>query len=178
MGAAGARGAVHGCAGAVHACAGATRRIGGELHAEHQRAAAAVEGDPRYAAAVGLAGLARPRRHQVRVRRRVLRRLHGACRRTAAARVQYAGPCSGGARITTIEGLSSDGAHPVQRAWEEIDVPQCGYCQAGQIMTAAALLARTAESVGRGDRRRRCRATSAAAAPICGSGAPSAGPQN
>jgi isoquinoline 1-oxidoreductase subunit alpha len=47
-------------------------------------------------------------------------------------------------RITTIEGLSSDGAHPVQRAWEEIDVPQCGYCQAGQIMTAAALLARTA----------------------------------
>ena len=46
-------------------------------------------------------------------------------------------------RITTIEGLSSDGTHPVQRAWEEIDVPQCGYCQAGQIMTAAALLART-----------------------------------
>jgi isoquinoline 1-oxidoreductase subunit alpha len=47
------------------------------------------------------------------------------------------------ARITTIEGLSRDGTHPVQRAWEEIDVPQCGYCQAGQIMTAAALLART-----------------------------------
>ena len=46
-------------------------------------------------------------------------------------------------RITTIEGLSSGGTHPVQRAWEEIDVPQCGYCQAGQIMTAAALLART-----------------------------------
>jgi isoquinoline 1-oxidoreductase subunit alpha len=47
------------------------------------------------------------------------------------------------ARITTIEGLSANGTHPVQRAWEEIDVPQCGYCQAGQIMTAAALLART-----------------------------------
>jgi isoquinoline 1-oxidoreductase subunit alpha len=47
------------------------------------------------------------------------------------------------ARITTIEGLSATGSHPVQRAWEEIDVPQCGYCQAGQIMTAAALLART-----------------------------------
>lgn len=46
-----------------------------------------------------------------------------------------------GRRITTIEGLSPDGAHPVQRAWEEIDVPQCGYCQAGQMMTAAALLA-------------------------------------
>jgi isoquinoline 1-oxidoreductase alpha subunit len=45
-------------------------------------------------------------------------------------------------RITTIEGLSANGDHPAQRAWEEIDVPQCGYCQAGQIMTAAALLAR------------------------------------
>jgi len=46
-----------------------------------------------------------------------------------------------GAPITTIEGLSADGSHPVQRAWMEIDVPQCGYCQAGQIMSAAALLA-------------------------------------
>ena len=45
-----------------------------------------------------------------------------------------------GAAITTIEGLSADGSHPVQRAWLEIDVPQCGYCQAGQIMSAAALL--------------------------------------
>ncbi len=42
--------------------------------------------------------------------------------------------------ITTIEGLSPDGSHPLQVAWREIDVPQCGYCQAGQIMTAAALL--------------------------------------
>src|SRR5215813_4466594 len=47
-----------------------------------------------------------------------------------------------GSAITTIEGLSRDGNHPLQRAWEEIDVPQCGYCQAGQIMSAAALLAR------------------------------------
>lgn len=45
--------------------------------------------------------------------------------------------------VTTIEGLSADGSHPVQRAWEEVDVPQCGYCQAGQIMAAAALLAKT-----------------------------------
>jgi isoquinoline 1-oxidoreductase subunit alpha len=45
-----------------------------------------------------------------------------------------------GAAITTIEGLSADGSHPVQQAWQEIDVPQCGYCQAGQIMSAAALL--------------------------------------
>src|SRR5262249_27660305 len=45
-------------------------------------------------------------------------------------------------RGTTIEGLSTTGTHPVQPAWSEIDVPQCGYCQAGQIMTAAALLAK------------------------------------
>ena len=44
-------------------------------------------------------------------------------------------------KITTIEGLSSDGRHPVQRAWIEEDVPQCGYCQPGQMMTAASLLA-------------------------------------
>ncbi len=42
--------------------------------------------------------------------------------------------------ITTIEGLSKDGSHPLQEAWEEVDVPQCGYCQAGQIMTAASFL--------------------------------------
>ena len=47
----------------------------------------------------------------------------------------------GSAKITTIEGLSSDRSHPVQRAWIELDVPQCGYCQSGQIMSAAALLA-------------------------------------
>ncbi len=48
-----------------------------------------------------------------------------------------------GAAITTIEGLSPDGMHPVQVAWEQLDVPQCGYCQAGQIMAASALLAHT-----------------------------------
>ena len=48
-----------------------------------------------------------------------------------------------GKPITTIEGLSSDGSHPVQVAWETIDVPQCGYCQAGQIMSATALLSKT-----------------------------------
>ncbi len=46
----------------------------------------------------------------------------------------------GAAAITTIEGISTDGTHPVQRAWQELDVPQCGYCQAGQIMSAVALL--------------------------------------
>ncbi|MBX3278429.1 MAG: (2Fe-2S)-binding protein [Acidobacteria bacterium] len=44
------------------------------------------------------------------------------------------------AAVTTIEGVSPDGSHPVQVAWEELDVPQCGYCQAGQIMSACALL--------------------------------------
>jgi isoquinoline 1-oxidoreductase subunit alpha len=48
-----------------------------------------------------------------------------------------------GAKITTIEGLSPDGNHPLQQAWKELDVPQCGYCQAGQLMSAAALLAKT-----------------------------------
>ena len=43
--------------------------------------------------------------------------------------------------VTTIEGLSADGTHAVQKAWEQVDVPQCGYCQAGQMMSAAALLA-------------------------------------
>ena len=48
-----------------------------------------------------------------------------------------------GTEVTTIEGLSPDGTHPLQRAWEELDVPQCGYCQAGQLMSASALLAKT-----------------------------------
>src|SRR5688572_30742265 len=48
-----------------------------------------------------------------------------------------------GADVTTLEGLSPDGRHPLQVAWQEIDVPQCGYCQAGQIMSAAALLSTT-----------------------------------
>ena len=51
----------------------------------------------------------------------------------------------GNQAVTTIEGLSPDGTHPVQLAWTEIDVPQCGYCQAGQMMAAAALLAQKAQ---------------------------------
>ena len=49
----------------------------------------------------------------------------------------------GTGKITTIEGLSAKGDHPLQLAWDEVDVPQCGYCQAGQIMTAAAFLKKT-----------------------------------
>ena len=70
-------------------------------------------------------------------------------------------------KITTIEGLSPDGLHPVQVAWEAIDVPQCGYCQAGQIMSAAALL--KARRIRRTKRSTRpWRATCAAAEPIRG----------
>jgi isoquinoline 1-oxidoreductase alpha subunit len=58
-----------------------------------------------------------------------------ACQTMAAA--------ANNARVTTIEGLSPDGTHPLQVAWQTIDVPQCGYCQAGQIMSASALLATT-----------------------------------
>ena len=50
-----------------------------------------------------------------------------------------------GRSVTTIEGLSPDGSHPVQQAWAELDVVQCGYCQSGQIMSAAALLAAKSE---------------------------------
>jgi isoquinoline 1-oxidoreductase alpha subunit len=63
----------------------------------------------------------------------------GVARRSCITPVSAVGSSS----ITTIEGLSPDGSHPLQRAWKEIDVPQCGYCQAGQIMSAAALLANT-----------------------------------
>ena len=48
-----------------------------------------------------------------------------------------------GKRVTTIEGLSANGDHPVQKAWADANVPQCGYCQAGQMMAAAALLKKT-----------------------------------
>jgi isoquinoline 1-oxidoreductase subunit alpha len=65
--------------------------------------------------------------------------LDGQPRRACVTSIQNVGS----ARVTTIEGLSADGRHPVQLAWKEIDVAQCGYCQAGQIMTAAALLGRT-----------------------------------
>jgi isoquinoline 1-oxidoreductase subunit alpha len=60
---------------------------------------------------------------------------------TAVRSCQTQVAAAAGAQITTLEGLSPDGTHPLQLAWQEIDVPQCGYCQAGQIMSAAALLA-------------------------------------
>ncbi|MFK7808107.1 MAG: (2Fe-2S)-binding protein [Saprospiraceae bacterium] len=65
--------------------------------------------------------------------------LDGAAMRSCALPVSAIGEKS----VTTIEGLSADGNHPLQEAWREHDVPQCGYCQAGQIMSAAALLEET-----------------------------------
>jgi isoquinoline 1-oxidoreductase subunit alpha len=65
--------------------------------------------------------------------------LEGAAIRSCVTPVSAAA----GRRVTTIEGLSHDNSHPVQKAWIELDVPQCGYCQSGQIMSAAALLARS-----------------------------------
>lgn len=62
--------------------------------------------------------------------------LDGKAARSCSLEVAYVGEQV----ITTIEGLSKKGDHPVQAAWKEIDVPQCGYCQAGQIMTASAFL--------------------------------------
>ena len=67
--------------------------------------------------------------------------LEGAAIRSCVTPVRAAA----GKTVTTIEGLSPDSSHPVQRAWIELDVPQCGYCQSGQIMSAAALLAKTTE---------------------------------
>jgi len=65
--------------------------------------------------------------------------INGEVQRSCAIRVSAVKPTD---RIVTIEGLSPDGSHPVQKAWAELDVPQCGYCQSGQIMAAAALLAK------------------------------------
>jgi isoquinoline 1-oxidoreductase alpha subunit len=63
--------------------------------------------------------------------------INGNVQRSCAMPVSAIKP---GDRIVTIEGLSADSSHPVQKAWAQIDVPQCGYCQSGQIMAAAALL--------------------------------------
>ncbi len=65
--------------------------------------------------------------------------VNGTARRSCTVQVETIE----GAEVRTIEGLSPDGSHPLQQVWEELDVAQCGYCQAGQIMAAAALLERT-----------------------------------
>ena len=78
-------------------------------------------------------------------------------------------PARGGPQITTIEGLSADGTHPLQRAWAELDVPQCGYCQAGQIMRPRRCSASTPKPTRRGHRRRDGRQPLPLRAPTCAS---------
>jgi aerobic-type carbon monoxide dehydrogenase small subunit (CoxS/CutS family) len=65
--------------------------------------------------------------------------INGAATRSCQTQISTAA----GKTVTTLEGLSADGTHPVQRAWMQLDVPQCGYCQSGQMMSAAALLQKT-----------------------------------
>ena len=67
--------------------------------------------------------------------------INGQAMRSCSTQASFAA----GKNIVTIEGLSADGSHPVQKAWVERDVPQCGYCQSGQIMAAAALLAKNSK---------------------------------
>jgi xanthine dehydrogenase iron-sulfur cluster and FAD-binding subunit A len=78
----------------------------------------------------------------------LVRRVHGPYRGSSCAFLHHSRLLCGRKKITTIEGLSPDRSHPVQRAWIEADVPQCGYCQSGQIMSAAALLATNAKASG------------------------------
>ena len=72
--------------------------------------------------------------------------INGELQRSCSIKVSTVKPSD---RIVTIEGLSSDSSHPVQKAWVALDVPQCGYCQSGQIMAAAALLAKTPKPTDR-----------------------------
>ena len=72
-----------------------------------------------------------------------MRRVHRASRRPADAPCLHQFKDVAGRRVTTIEGLSPDSSHPLQKAWIAEQVPQCGYCQSGQIMRAAALLKET-----------------------------------
>ena len=81
-------------------------------------------------------------RHQIRLRRRPVRRLHGPHRRQGRARLQTQVSAVEGKMVVTIEGLSPNSSHPLQKAWIAEEVPQCGYCQSGQIMQAAELLAK------------------------------------
>jgi len=92
-------------------------------------------------ACCGAARGAEAHRHQIRLRRRPVRRLHGAHRRRAHVLLPDARVGGAGRAVTTIEGLSPNRMNALQKAWLAESVPQCGYCQSGQLMSAAALLA-------------------------------------
>ena len=97
----------------------------------------------RHAVALGPPRRAGAHRHEIRLRPRPVRRVHGACGRHGRPLLPDRRVDAVGKKITTIEGLSPTSTHPLQVAWVAEQVPQCGYCQSGQIMSAAALLAKT-----------------------------------
>ena len=101
-----------------------------------------VDADPEHPAAVGHPRPCRIDRHQIRLRRRPVRRLHRPHRRHAQRSCQIDVGSVAGKTVVTIEGLSANSSHPLQKAWVAEEVPQCGYCQSGQIMKAAELLAK------------------------------------
>ena len=121
---------------------------------EGQRGRPGVRRRPDHAAALVPARRARADRHQVRLRRRrcaAPARCISTARRCAPASTAVGD--AEGQQVVTIEGLSPDGNHPVQVAWRELNVPQCGFCQTGQIMQAAGLLAAEPDADRRGDHR-------------------------
>ena len=106
----------------------------------------------RHAAALGRPGAARTHGHEIRLRLGPVRRLHGAVDGQAVRSCQDRVASVAGKKVTTIEGLSANGEHPLQKAWVAEQMPQCGYCQSGQIMQAAELLAKNPEAHARRDR--------------------------
>src|SRR5262249_44897258 len=97
---------------------------------------------PGHAAAWGDPRSCRVDRHQIRLRRRTVRRLHDPYRWRRAALLSARPGLGRRQKVVTIEGLSANSSHPLQKAWIAEEVPQCGYCQSGQIMKAAELLAK------------------------------------
>ena len=119
--------------------ASSRRRKHGLVHVEQSTSLARRRSG--HAAVVGHPRPRRIDRHQVWLRRRPVRRLHRSRRRHRAALVPDPDVALDGAKVVTIEGLSPNSSHPLQKAWIAEEVPQCGYCQSGQIMKAAELLA-------------------------------------
>ena len=128
---------------ACHQALHATKEVN-DVNTQGQRTRPHLRRRPDCSPALGPARRTRTDRHQVRLRRGAVRRLHRASGRRRGALLPGArSPTPPDQEIVTIEGLDPEGNHPVQRAWRETNAPQCGYCHAGQIMQAAALLATT-----------------------------------
>ena len=109
-------------------------------------------------------------RHEIWLRHGAMWSLHRPHRRRRRSVLCSAPLAGAGKNVTTIEGISPDFPHPLQQAWIEVDVPQCGYCQSGQIMSAAVLLAENPNPPTKTSTKP-CPATFAAAAPTLASAA-------